>query len=239
MDIKIKELIMEEQVYIIENKIDFEPRHIFECGQCFRWHKGEDGSYTGVFGTNVLNVKKEENKIIFQGICDGDIKQIVEDYFDMKTDYKAIKESLSNIDDYLAKSIEFGNGIRILNQDLWEMIISFIISANNNIPRIQKIVERLSKEYGTKIIWGKDTYYTFPTKEQLSHASIEDLRNLGLGFRDKYVYETTGKFVQREIDLEELKNMKDVKKLRQILETLPRSRTKGCRLYNAIWHASF
>ena len=211
---------MKEQKLVID-KIDFEPKHIFECGQCFRWHKGEDSSYTGVFGTNVLNVKKEENKIIFQGVCEGDIKQIVEDYFDLKTNYQEIKNKLSKIDGYLAKSIEFGNGIRILNQDLWEMIISFIISANNNIPRIQKIIERISKEYGTKIMWNNNTYYTFPTKEQLSHASMEDLRNLGLGFRDKYVYETTKKFMKGEINLGELKGIKDVKKRRRILESLP------------------
>lgn len=229
---------MKEQKLVID-KIDFEPRHIFECGQCFRWHKREDDSYTGVFGNNVLNVRKEEDKIIFQGICEGDIKQVVENYFDLGTNYQEIKTKLSKIDGYLAKSIEFGNGIRILNQDLWEMIISFIISANNNIPRIQKIIERLSKEYGQKIIWNNNVYYTFPTKEQLSNASIEDLRNLGLGFRDKYVYETTKKFIKGDIKIEELKNMQDVKQIRTILETLPRNRTKGCRLYLIIWNASF
>lgn len=229
---------MKEQKLVID-KIDFEPKHIFECGQCFRWHKGEDNSYTGVFGNNVLNVRNEEDKIIFQGICEGDIKKVVESYFDMETNYQEIKNKLSKIDVYLAKSIEFGNGIRILNQDLWEMIISFIISANNNIPRIQKIIERLSKEYGEKIIWNNNIYYTFPTKEQLSHATIEDLRKLGLGFRDKYVYETTKKFIKGDIKLEELQNMQDVKKLRTILETLPRNRPKSCRLYLIIWNASF
>lgn len=229
---------MKEQKLVM-NAIDFEPRHIFECGQCFRWHKEEDNSYTGVFGKNVLNVKKEENKIVFQGICEGDIKSIVDNYFDLKTNYQEIKTKLSKVDSYLAKSIEFGNGIRILNQDLWEMIISFIISANNNIPRIQKIIERLSKEYGEKIIWRNNAYYTFPNKEQLSHASIEDLRNVGLGFRDKYVYETTKKFMNNEVNIEELRNMEDVKQIRTILETLPRSRTKSGRLYFVIWNASF
>ena len=105
------------------------------------------------------------------------------------------------------------------------MIISFIISANNNIPRIQKIIERISKEYGTPIIWKENTYYTFPTKEQISKASIEDLRNLGLGFRDKYVYETTKKIINNEINLDILKNTKDTKKIRDTLETLPRNRS--------------
>ena len=215
---------MKEQKLII-NHIDFEPSHIFECGQCFRWHKNENHSYTGVFGNNVLNVRRKEQSVILEGICDGDIKTVVDHYFDMQTDYEKIKTKLSHMDEYLAKSIQFGHGIRILNQDLWEMIISFIISANNNIPRIQKIIERISKEYGTPMIWNNNTYYTFPTKEQLKKASIEDLRNLGLGFRDKYVYETTHKFVDGEISLEELTNIKEAKEIKKKLETLPRNRT--------------
>lgn len=228
---------MKEQRLII-NKIDFEPEHIFECGQCFRWKKQIDESYTGIFQKNVLNVRKENGNIVFYGICDGDIKKVVNFYFDMQTDYTKIKKSLSKTDHYLAQSIEYGEGIRILNQDLWEMIISFIISANNNIPRIQKIIERISQEYGTPISWKEKTYYTFPTKEQLAKASIEDLRRLGLGFRDKYVYQTTRKILQGEIDLESLIQIQDVNEIRKILLTLPRSRTKSGRLYYFIWHAS-
>ena len=119
------------------------------------------------------------------------------------------------------------------------MVISFIISANNNIPRIQKIIERISKEYGTPITWKDETYYTFPTKEQLAKASIEDLRNLGLGFRDKYIYETTKKFLQGEVTLEELKSIQDVKEIKHKLEALPRYRTKSSRLYFVIWYAPF
>lgn len=212
---------MKEQVYIIENNKTFEPKHIFDCGQCFRWNIEEDGSYTGVFGNNVLNVKKEENKIIFKGICEKDIKEVVEDYFDFNTNYEEIKEKLASVDEYLKQSIEFGNGIRILNQDLWETIISFIISANNNIPRIKGIIERISKKYGKKIEWNKKEYYTFPTMEELNETTVEDLRALGLGFRDKRVYETTKIFVNKEITIQELIEEQDVNTLREKLLTLP------------------
>lgn len=212
---------MKEQVYIIENNKTFEPKHIFDCGQCFRWNIEEDGSYTGVFENNVLNVKKEENKIIFKGICEGNIKEVVEDYFDFNTNYEEIKEKLASVDDYLKQSIEFGNGIRILNQDLWETIISFIISANNNIPRIKGIIERISKKYGKKIEWNKKEYYTFPTMEELNETTVEDLRALGLGFRDKRVYETTKIFVNKEMTIQELIEEQDVNKLREKLLTLP------------------
>ncbi len=212
---------MKEQIFILENYEAFEPRHIFECGQCFRWNIQEDGSYTGVFKGNVLNVKKENNKIIFKGICKDNIISVVNDYFDFDTNYKQIKEKLSKIDNYLKQSIEFGSGIRILNQDLWETIISFIISANNNIPRIKGIIERISKKYGNEIIWNNEKYYTFPKPAQLSKASVEDLRGLGLGFRDKRVYDTTKIILNGEISLEELENEKDTNKLREKLLTLP------------------
>jgi len=195
---------MKEQMFILENYNSFEPKNIFECGQCFRWNKQEDDSYTGVFGRNVLNVKKEGNKIIFKGVCEHGIIKTLIDYFDLDRNYLDIKKKLSNIDDNIKTSIEYGEGIRILNQDLWETIISFIISANNNIPRIKGIIERMCIQYGDKIIYNNDTYYTFPTPESLNKASIEELRELGLGFRDIRVFETTKMVVERKVDLEKL-----------------------------------
>ena len=118
---------MKEQKYIIKDVQSFEPIHIFECGQCFRWDKQIDGSYTGIFGNNVMNVVKQNNNVIFSGICDGDIEKICKEYFDLDRNYEKIKNELSKIDDNVKTSIIYGSGIRILNQDLWETIISFII----------------------------------------------------------------------------------------------------------------
>jgi N-glycosylase/DNA lyase len=211
----------EEQQYIIKKIESFNIKHIFECGQCFRWNIQEDGSYTGVFKNNVLNVKQEENTVTFSGICEGNIQDVCEEYFDLKTDYNQIKEKLSKIDEYLKNSITYGEGIRILNQELWETIISFIISANNNIPRIKGIIERMSTQYGNKIIFKNKEYYTFPSIEQLSKASVEDLRKLGLGFRDKRIYETTKIFNKKKITLDELKDENNTEKLREKLLLLP------------------
>ena len=212
---------MEEQTYKIKNVKSFEPVHIFDCGQCFRWDKELDGSYTGVFKGNVMNVKKDGNNVTFKGICNGDIEEICKDYFDLNTDYEDIKEKLSKIDDNVKTSVGYGSGIRILNQDLWETIISFIISANNNIPRIKGIIDRISKKYGTEVNWNGTKYYTFPTVEELSKASVEDLRALGLGFRDVRVYETTKKILNKEVDLNKLTEEKDTEKVREKLLTLP------------------
>lgn len=216
----IIEVNMQEQRYVLKNVKSFEPRHIFDCGQCFRWEEQEDGSYTGIFKNNVLNVKKERQEIIFTGICEENIEKICIEYFDLNRDYEKIKSTLSKVDPYLKKSIQYGEGIRLLNQDLWETIISFIISANNNIPRIKGIINRLSKAYGNKIEWKGKEYYTFPTVEQLAKADVQDLRELGLGFRDIRVYETTRKIRNKEIDLEKLHQEKSTTKVRDMLLTL-------------------
>lgn len=192
---------MEEQKVILQNINSFTCKDIFECGQCFRWNLQEDGSYTGVFGKNVLNVKEANEKIIIVGICEKDIKETVEEYFDLKRDYELIKRKLSKIDKNLKTSIQYGEGIRLLNQDLWETIVSFIISANNNIPRIKGIIERLAKKYGTKIVWQGKDYYTFPTIEQLKDATTKEFKELGLGFRDKRLYETTQMILNKQVDL--------------------------------------
>ncbi len=212
---------MREQVFTLENFKSFEPKHIFECGQCFRWNVNEDGSYTGIFGKNILNVKKDGNKIIFKGICEENIIKTCTEYFNLDTNYEKIKDELSKIDDYLKTSISYGNGIRILKQDLWETIISFIISANNNIPRIKGIIERISKKYGNEIKWNDESFYTFPTVEELSKASVQDLRELGLGFRDKRVYETTQMILNKEIDLDKIKSSNDIEYIKEELQKLP------------------
>ena len=212
---------MKEKIYIIKNQDSFELEDIFECGQCFRWNKEDDSSYTGVIKNGVINVKKIENEIIFKGICDKELKDVVEDYFDLSRDYSKIKKQLSEIDSYMKTSIEYGKGIRILNQDLWETIISFIISANNNIPRIKGIIERLSAKYGKEIEWNGKKYYTFPTPEELKDVSVEEYRKLGLGFRDIRLYETTKMILEHKVDLQKMrKKNTNTKEVREELLTL-------------------
>lgn len=230
---KFTQNTMEEEKYIIENQNSFELKDIFECGQCFRWNEQEDGSYIGIIKNGVIQVKKEKkickekngakeiNKtkeiITFTGKCDGNLQEIVEKYFDLKRDYEKIKSQLENIDEYLKTSIEYGKGIRILNQDLWETIISFIISANNNIPRIKGIIERISQKYGNKIEWNGKKYYTFPTPEQLKDVTVQEFRNLGLGFRDIRLYETTQMILNKEVDLEKLRKNPNTQEVRNEL----------------------
>ena len=127
---------MKEQELKLKKINSFNLKDIFECGQCFRWNENEDGSYTGVVKNNVIKISQNNNNIIVRSYGEDNIEELFNFYFDMNTDYEKIKNKLRKIDSYMSESIKYGEGIRILNQDLWETIISFIISANNNIPRI-------------------------------------------------------------------------------------------------------
>ncbi len=195
---------MKEQKYILTNQESFELENIFDCGQCFRWNKESDNSYTGIVGNAVINVKKKQNEVIFTGICDKEIEEVIRKYFDLERNYEDIKDKLSKIDNNMKTSIDYGVGIRLLNQDLWETIISFIISANNNIPRIKGIIDRLSEKYGKEIVWNNKKYYTFPTVKELENVVVEDFRKLGLGFRDIRLYETTKLILENQVDLNKI-----------------------------------
>lgn len=211
---------MEQQCYKIDKRDTFDVKDIFTCGQCFRWKEQMDGSYVGIFEKNIIEVKQTKQQVIFQGICQGNLESVCRQYFDLDRDYEQLQNRLASIDTYMQESIDYGKGIRILNQDLWETMISFIISANNNIPRIKGIIERLSRRYGEKLNYQGKEYYTFPTPEQLQNVTVKDFRELGLGFRDKRVYETTHSILEGKVDLEALKKQKDWKKVREYLLTL-------------------
>lgn len=192
------------QQYILQNPESFELTHIFDCGQCFRRNQQADSSYTWIFWNNILNVQKKSDWVIFSWIVDRDIKTIVNQYFDLDRNYSEIKTQLSKVDNYMKESIQYWHGIRLLNQDLRETIISFIISANNNIPRIKWIIERLSQKYWTELDRNGQLYFSFPTPQQLKDVSVSDYRKLWLWFRDVRLYETTRMVLDWKIDLNSL-----------------------------------
>ncbi len=208
-----------DEKFILKNQESFNLKHIFECGQCFRWNMEDDGSWLGIIKDAVIRVKQNNDEFIFTGSVNSskDFKEIIQEYFDLDTNYNDYKEKLSKIDEYLAESIRFGEGIRILKQDLWETIISFIISANNNIPRIKKIIDAISRNYGKKVIFEDKEYCLFPTPKELSKASVEDLRKLGLGFRDKRIFETTKIINENPSLLTEIENMNSTESMREEL----------------------
>jgi N-glycosylase/DNA lyase len=171
----------------VEGIQDFVPKHVFDCGQCFRWIEEEDGSYTGVAYGKVVNVLLSGNKLVISNADKKDFDDLWSGYLDLARDYGKIKEQI-DIDGNMHEAINFGRGIRILNQDEWETLVTFIISANNRIPMIRNAVENLSVKYGDKIgeFRGK-VHYSFPAPEVLAKARLEDIRSCKVGFRDKYI----------------------------------------------------
>lgn len=195
-------IIVEDNRIVLKEMRNFDPKHIFECGQAFRWKVEDDNSYTTIAYGKVLNVKRENNDIIMNNTDLDDFYNIWYNYFDLGRDYDEIKEELSK-DPILKEAIRFGEGIRILNQEPFETIISFIISANNQIPRIKKSIELISRNYGEKIEGTE--YYSFPKAEKLAEAKPEDLKEIcRVGFRAERIVETSKIIASGGLDINKI-----------------------------------
>ena len=188
---------------IVEGVKDFNLDHIFDCGQCFRWEKNEDGSYSGIaFGkTARIDYNCETETLMIHGSDETDFENIWKNYLDLGRDYGEIKRVLAEKDTVICEAIEYGHGIRILNQEKWETLLSFIISQNNNIPRIKKCINSLAETLGEYAGEYEDkVYYSLPTPEVLANATLEDLAPCKLGYRAKYLIETAKKVCEEGIE---------------------------------------
>jgi N-glycosylase/DNA lyase len=174
----------------------FDLTQIFECGQTFRWRREADGGYAGAAGLRHAKVSFTRGASASDGcvrirVADGageDERAFWENYFDLGRDYKRLQRELAESGDVMARAVEYGCGIRILNQDPWEMLISFIISQNNNIPRIRGCVERLCDTFGPEIAgYDGSRRRGFPGVERLAALSAADLDPCGLGYRAEYI----------------------------------------------------
>lgn len=190
------EITVKDNTLIIDNVIDFELDHIFDCGQCFRWEKNSDGSYTGVACGKIVTMDYDSSKhqLIIHNATEDDFHNIWRNYLDLDRNYSQIKTLLKQRDEVIAEAIDYGHGIRILNQEKWETLLSFIISQNNNIPRIKKNINSLAELMGEPLgeYNGKE-YYALPSPEVLAAAEVEDLAPCRLGYRAKYLIETARK----------------------------------------------
>lgn len=194
-----------KKIVIVKDIKDFHPDHALDCGQAFRWVK-EGDSYTGVVKDQVVEISLVEGDLIIQNCDSESFNELWRDYLDLDKDYSSIKEVLSK-DNILKEAINHGWGIRILNQEPWETLISFIISSNNGIVRIKKIIDNLSKKYGKEIPYQGKIYYSFPRAEDLARATLDDLRALGTGYRDKYIKNTAIMVNEGNLDLNSLIEM--------------------------------
>lgn len=205
----------ENKKIVLPQNDSFKISETLECGQCFRFEKIGDEKYTVVaFGKVILLEENEDRTVTIYGADEKDYKEIWEDYFDFRRDYNVIKNLLKK-DDVLKSAIEYAEGIRILNQEFFECLISFIISQNNRIPMIKKVIKNISEKYGKFICeYEGEKYYAFPTVSQLSEATEEGLMECKTGFRAKYIIDAVSKVKSGEISFEEIQTLsaEDTKK---------------------------
>lgn len=174
-----------------------------DCGQAFRWSRQNDGSYMGVAGGYFLHIIKENDNLIFKNTTKEAFENFWCHYFDLTKDYDSICQTLKQ-DKLLSSTIDEYYGIRILNQDSWEALCSFVISQQNNIKRIKLIIDRLCKAYGEEVA---PDFYTFPSAEKLSKLSVEDFEALGTGYRGKYLEKLSKDVASGKIDLDKIKKL--------------------------------
>lgn len=214
---------VEGSMVTIENNC-FSIPQICESGQCFRLDAVSEDTYELLAGSRYLKIRIRENLAEAAG-RDGNRKAnsqgetilyctqeeydtFWKEYFDLSVSYSDYIGQIDEQDDYLKSAAAFGGGIRILRQDTWEMIITFILSQQNNIPRIKGLIRALSERYGKKCETPEGrAYYAFPCAEELSRAAEEELRELKLGYRSKYICQTARMVAGGEIDLDALKEM--------------------------------
>ncbi len=170
---------IEKNKITIFGKEDFNPEHILECGQIFSFYKDESGNYVVLSTDRRAKLVETDEGFVIETTA----PKYFEEFFDLKTDYSGIKKKLSNFE-ILKQPIKYGYGIRILKQNLFETLISFIVSANNNIKRIKMILNRIREKYGKRM----NGFYAFPTREELLKATEADFAQLGAGYRAKYLY---------------------------------------------------
>jgi N-glycosylase/DNA lyase len=197
----------------------FNLKAMTECGQAFRWNRMEDGGYLGVVGNLVMKAYQEEDtlKVLTNG--GEESIEIIRDYFDLERDYRDIEEKLCAFLE-LTPAVKFCSGNRILHQQPWETLISFILSANNSIPNIKRTIERMARCFGTPVELEGETYYTFPTPEVLASLSESQIRDTRCGFRGRYVIAAARMVAAGDIDLEKLKDL-PTEEARQLLMRIP------------------
>ena len=188
---------------IVKNVTSLDLGETLDCGQSFRWKDNGDGSFTGVAYEKLVTVSIRDKDLHIENTTEQDFEKIWRNYFDLDLDYDSIRSSIGEIHPVLKEASAYAPGIRILRQEPWEALCTFIISQNNNIKRIKGIVDRLCVSFGNKI--GDTDFYTFPKPETLAKLTPDDLAPLRAGFRNKYIIDASQKVATGEVDLEKCK----------------------------------
>ena len=178
--------------------VPFDLKETFECGQCFRWDPDSTGGYRGIVGRRVVTLRQDGDFLMAEGLTQPEAEALLVPYLALDEDYAAI-HALFRENETLARAVDYAPGIRVLRQDRWEALCSFILSQNNNIKRIKGIIARLCESFGEPLGGGD---YAFPGPEVLASLSEEDLAPLRCGFRARYVLDAARKVAGGEVDLD-------------------------------------
>ena len=173
---------------------DFDLKSTILSGACFRVIEETDGSFTNILKDRVINIKQINNELIVTSSKKDNLEEIIKEYFDLNRDYSIINQELINNDKNMIEVISKCKGYKILNQEPFEMCISYIISQNNNVKRISNSINDISNKYGKKIIFNNKEYHLFPTYDDMKNISIEELRNFKVGFRAEYIKDFLDKY---------------------------------------------
>ena len=193
-----------EDRVVVDTPDGFNAEVTLDSGQCFRYDRLNENTYYVVAHGRILYITQQDGKTILHPCTVWEYENVWKEYLDFSRDYSKIRESLSTGDDYMAEAISIAPGIRIIKQDNWECLISFIISANNRIPMIKQVVKNLSQKFGESIDGGT---YSFPTPERLAQASISDIMECKAGFRAKYILSAAQMVHSQALDLCEIDNL--------------------------------
>lgn len=198
---------------IIMNLDCFELEETLDCGQAFRFERVGDNKFFGIAKNHPITLEKHGDEVIITDTDKETFEEFFIDYLDANTDYKVLQDMYSS-DETLKAACQYAGGIRLLKQDSWEALCSFIISQNNNIPRIKGIISRLCEGYGDSVKGG----CAFPAAERLAMLSAEDLQPIRAGFRAGYIIDAAKKVASGEIDLKAISKMDIVEARKELLK---------------------
>ena len=201
----------------IEIQDDFDLEKTASCGQCFRAKSLENGLFRFVSGEHVIYIKDMGNHQFSVSCTDDEWKEIWTRYFDLDRSYESLYYEEREKHEFVRKAMDCGRGIRILRQDPWEMLVTFIISQRKSIPAISKSVEALAEKYGHPIETDYEILHSFPTPDEMAHASIEELQECGLGYRVPYIYDAVQKVASGSLDLAAIADFNDADLFQELL----------------------
>lgn len=212
-----------EKAWDIKFRMDnFNIKYTLDCGQCFRWREVENKKdttyeYVGAIEDRVIRIRQEKDKFYVTSNKKEGLKEAVYNYFDLYTDYSTLENEIAKIDHNISSSLKYSSGLHLLNQPVFETIISYIISANNNIKRISGSVEKISEMYGTEVKFEGSTYYLFPTLNEFAKVTSENMLSCGVGFRARYIVNTVKRLIEDSSLLKEYGQMESEQLKKELL----------------------